>query len=584
MTYRAGDLISGALPWARPMRMGGFQIQRNFSLRPDLVTLPLPTFHGSAAVPSTVDVYLNNLRTFSGNVPAGPFEIRNLPVIAGAGTQRIVVRDVLGRETVTDQAFFASPKLLRGGMYDFSIEAGFPRIDYGLESDKYDSRPVASASLRGGIFDSLTLELRAEGTAGLLNGGAGIIAPTGTFGVASLAASASGERGGRSGAQVAASFEAAFGPAVFHMRSLRSIGDYMDLAALTADWTSPSTRFATTDYRPPRALDQVSLSFPLGSDPARLALTFTHVEDRAHESHKIFGISYSRSLTRDVNLFATAYKDFSNRDSYGIYAGLTRSFGQGVSATAGATASSSGSSFGLDATKAQPNTIGSYGWRLRDREGVEPNRAVAASYRAPFARIQGGIEQVGNALRGNAEIEGAVVVTGGDTYAANRIDDAFVIVDTGAPGVEVRHENRLVGTTDARGKLLVADLRSYQRNRITIDPKNLPVDADIPRTKEIVTPANRSGTIARFGIDTAQNAALVSFRNNGVFVPVGARGTLVGSNAHFIVGYDGAAFLRGLRSHNIVQITLADGHSCTAQFSFAPRPGTQVHIEDVSCI
>jgi outer membrane usher protein len=58
-TYRAGDTIGGGLAWTRPIRIGGLQAQRSFSLRPDLITLPLPAAAGSAAVPSTVDVFVN---------------------------------------------------------------------------------------------------------------------------------------------------------------------------------------------------------------------------------------------------------------------------------------------------------------------------------------------------------------------------------------------------------------------------------------------------------------------------------------------------------------------------------------------
>jgi outer membrane usher protein len=58
LTYRAGDMISSGLAWTRPVRLGGVQVQRDFATRPDLVTLPLPSFSGSAAVPSTVDVYV----------------------------------------------------------------------------------------------------------------------------------------------------------------------------------------------------------------------------------------------------------------------------------------------------------------------------------------------------------------------------------------------------------------------------------------------------------------------------------------------------------------------------------------------
>src|SRR4051794_32823641 len=54
--YRLGDYINGGLSWTRPVRLGGAQIIADFSLRPDLVTFPLPSVGGSVAVPSMVDV------------------------------------------------------------------------------------------------------------------------------------------------------------------------------------------------------------------------------------------------------------------------------------------------------------------------------------------------------------------------------------------------------------------------------------------------------------------------------------------------------------------------------------------------
>ena len=55
--YSLGDFITGGLAWTRPVHMEGAQIRSDFSMRPDLITFPLPTISGTAAVPSTVDVW-----------------------------------------------------------------------------------------------------------------------------------------------------------------------------------------------------------------------------------------------------------------------------------------------------------------------------------------------------------------------------------------------------------------------------------------------------------------------------------------------------------------------------------------------
>src|SRR6202021_1988287 len=80
LTARAGDVISGGLAWTRPIRLGGLQLQRDFTLRADLATQPVPVISGSAAVPSTVDVFLNNIKAFSQNIGTGPYQIVNLPM------------------------------------------------------------------------------------------------------------------------------------------------------------------------------------------------------------------------------------------------------------------------------------------------------------------------------------------------------------------------------------------------------------------------------------------------------------------------------------------------------------------------
>jgi len=161
LTGRAGDTISGGLTWTRPIRYGGLQVQRDFGLRSDLVTQPLPNLSGSAAVPSTVDVFVNNVKTYSQDVAAGPYSITNLPVVSGNGTAHVVVTDSTGRSTDTAVPFFAAPTLLAKGLTDFSADAGFARRNYGLLSADYDRRPLGSAIGRYGATQWLT---RSRGT------------------------------------------------------------------------------------------------------------------------------------------------------------------------------------------------------------------------------------------------------------------------------------------------------------------------------------------------------------------------------------------------------------------------------------
>lgn len=77
----------------RPVRLGGVQIRRDFSLRDDVVSSLLLSYPGTAAVPCTIDVYVDNVRAYSGAVPSGPFNLSNVPMVTTAGEANFVLRD-----------------------------------------------------------------------------------------------------------------------------------------------------------------------------------------------------------------------------------------------------------------------------------------------------------------------------------------------------------------------------------------------------------------------------------------------------------------------------------------------------------
>lgn len=97
LTFEAGDLITAALPWSSSVRVGGLQLSRDFAARPDLVTYPLPAFAGEAAVPTSLELFINGYRTSTTELQAGPYTLTNVPFINGAGEAVVVTTDTLGR-------------------------------------------------------------------------------------------------------------------------------------------------------------------------------------------------------------------------------------------------------------------------------------------------------------------------------------------------------------------------------------------------------------------------------------------------------------------------------------------------------
>ena len=159
----AGDVIAEGGDLGVVYRLGGVQVRRDFGNRPDLVTTALPILSGTAAVPSAVDLYVNGVRYFSGVTGPGPFQFRSLPNIGGGAKAMVLLTDAAGRETRIEKPIFFSPRLLPRGLLDFSVEAGFPRLNYGSKSFQYLDQPAASGSLRYGLKDWLTVMAHVEG-------------------------------------------------------------------------------------------------------------------------------------------------------------------------------------------------------------------------------------------------------------------------------------------------------------------------------------------------------------------------------------------------------------------------------------
>ena len=582
MTYNVGDIISGGLSWTRPTRLGGIQIRRNFTLRPDLVTMPLPELSGSAAVPSTVDVYVDNAQRASRSVPSGPFSITNLPIITGAGTARLVVRDALGRETVSETPFYASSDLLAKGLADFSAEIGFARRYYGVESNNYDERSIGSATLRYGLTNNFTIEAHAEGAENFYNAGAGSVFNVGTFGVGSVAASNS-RFGDETGYQVAASLEAELWNIKFFARTQRTFGDFNDMASVTADiarFGLPSTLY---NAKPPRSLDQASIALPSIFENLNLNFSYAQLETANFDKSRIVSMTATKPIGQKGNVFFSTFTDLERKGSFGVFAGLSWMMDGNITASTGISSDDTGTSVTADLMKSEQPVVGSTGWRVRGSYGQNDIIAASGSYRSAIGRAEAGVEKFNDSVRGTAQFEGAIIVAGGGAFLANRVSDAFSVVDVGAPDVEVFYENRPIGKTNKRGKLLVSDLRSYEDNAISIDPSNLPLDASVSTTRQVVRPSDRSGAVVDFNVSADTRPALITIRNEaGDYIQTGASAQL-NDDETTIVGYDGQVYAENIAETNTLIIRQSNGENCTVTFTAPAKANERTTIPDAVC-
>ncbi|PLT20444.1 fimbrial biogenesis outer membrane usher protein [Ralstonia mannitolilytica] len=567
-TLTLGDTVTSSLSWSRSVRLGGIQWRRNFALRPDLVTYPLPLLGGSAAVPTAVDLYVNSVRQFTGQVGSGPFVVNNAPAITGAGQAVIVVKDALGRDVVTSVPLYIDTRLLSAGLFDYAVEAGFLRNSYGLRSFDYASSPALSASLRYGLTGGLTVEGHAEATRGLGNLGGAALVRLNQAGVFSAAAAVS-QGAGQTGSQATLGYQYRNPAFNVDVQGTRTFGTYRDLASAAG---SPFFR----------SLLRATVSVPAGRTGS-LAASYIGVSDPVTGNSRIASLSYSTQLGRDFSLSASAYQDLADTRARGVLMTLTMALGSDTSAAASVGMDRGHASATVSAVRT-PDYAGGFGWQLQANQSGSDRRSVAQlNYRGRYGDAFVAAQEVNGHTSTAVDISGAFVFMDADVLPGRRINDAFALVSTeGVANVPVTFENRLMGRTNGSGHLLVPDLVSYENNHVAIDPLVLPVNAKLATSAVTVAPADRSGVLTRFRIETFRGAQIRLVDTRGQPLPAGSTATLEQNGLRYPVGYDGLVFIDALQLDNTVRVEDA-GPACVARFAYPQDAGALPTIGPLLC-
>lgn len=574
----AGDLISRSLAWSRSARLGGLQLSRNFALRPDLVTYPVAGFRGEVALPSTVDVYVNQVRQMTGSLPPGPFQVETPPSLNGAGQATLVVRDLLGRETVQTLDLYVVPQLLAEGLTDYSFEAGFLRDDFGLRSNDYRGGPVGSASLRYGLNDRLTLESHAEGASGLAQFGVGLLWQVGMFGRISGSLAASDVDG--SGTEAIGAGEK-FGVGYQYVASRFNLTAELQRASSTFR-DLPSLLGEAPPRRQLRLFSGVQLS-------PRSHVSASYVETDgvpgvngadASSAARLASIGYRRNLGSRSTLYLSAFRDFEQDNGDGVYLGWSMALGE--SAQLHSEYASADERTGVTLTSRSPYA-GGWDWMLRGSRADDSRFQAASRYTGDYGAIDVDFARDAGRERWQLGGRGALVLADRQLIARRYVQDEFALVSTnGLAGVPVLHENRPVGHTNRDGLLLLPNVNAYQPNRVAIDPLAIPFGYRLDHPDRTATPRLSAGTVVRFPIERPRAAVLVLLDAAGEPLPAGSRGELLDQGAAFVVGYDGVVYLSGLRDVNRLRVVTRAG-SCEAEFEHDPTAEAQADLGRVSC-
>jgi len=536
-SLRLGDAISRPGAWGRPVRFGGVQWTTNFAVRPGFVTFPLPSVAGEAALPSSVDLFINDALRVREALPPGPFTLPQLPVVTGEGELRVVVRDLLGREQVLRERYYASPRLLRPGLTDFSYQAGFVRSNFGRESNEY-GRALAAATYRTGFSERFTGELSAE-----LLQAQQTLGASGTFlwnplGVFTLSAAAS-RRDSRDGALAAIEFE----------RQSRNFSMSLRTQAASAGFAQLGL---PPGERAPVRLSEARLGFPLWGR-GNVGLGYVEQDHRDRPDVRLASLSYQVNAGRGsllVSAFRVETFDGARRAERVLAVTFTLPLDAHTSASLSGVRQDGRNDGTFQMQRNLPAGEG-VGYRLLARSGTAELVQAGVSVQDRVGTYTAEAARSGGEMAYRLGAAGGVAWLDGRPFLARRLTESFAVVRVGEyPGVQIYADNQPVARTDAHGSALVPRLRPYDRNALRIEQADLPLEAEIGAIEREAVPYYRSGLVVSFPVRPAHGALLRLILEDGVSPPPGAQVRVEDRAERFPVGFDGEVYLTGLAATN----------------------------------
>ena len=567
-TLRLGDVVSAPGTWGRSVRFGGIQFGTNFGTQPGFITYPMRSVRGQAILPSTVDVFINNSLVSRQNVPPGPFTINNLPVISGSGEVNLKVKDLFGREQIIVQPFYSSQALLGKGLDNFSYDLGWLRSNYGINSNDYNAWLV-SQNYRRGISDYFTGELHTELMADHLTAGFGgdyLIPQIGTL--STYVAASHSKTGANSSTQPIESTDSSLTIANSSKNSSTTNGALLllGLDRFSQSWSMGlRSQWASTGFT--EAGQLVSQFSPANQVTANLSYTtkrsgsvnvaFVSQINRDLPSSKLVTLGYGVSLGRLGSLSISALRDLEGLDTgttiytmLSIPLGVMTSSSLSAQSRRGGSGSISGNGSGntndfvASIQKNVPSGEG-YGYFLQTRSGGSSQASFTqqtyiGNYTAAAADYLG-------ITSTSFDVNGGIAILGSDIFMSRRVDQSFAVARVpDYPNITVLADNQPAGRTDQRGTALIPRLRAYDKNEISIDPTDLPLDAKILGVKVEAVPYYRSGIQVNFPVSRSNAAIFTLNTENGTPVPTGATVKIDTKEEVFRVGDDGEVYVQNL--------------------------------------
>ena len=569
-SFVIGDTVNSDGNWSRSANYFGVRWSRNFSTQPGYIYTPNPIISGSAALPSVIDVYVNNQKTFSQKINPGPFDITHLPVPGnGMGQVNLVVKDILGNEQVITKNFYQSPILLAKGENDFSLESGFLRKNYGTKSNDYQDGFAAGTYVHG-ITNSITARGRFELQPDRQAAGGDIALTLGNFALvqASVASSNDGIRG--TGNQYGANIE--------------NIGQFLKTSIGVKRFDKDFSQFASTsDETKPKTRTNAFVSFPIPMINNNISIGYISQTNWDSDPFKNAYISSGYALPYGANLALSYNKRLDTVNNWGASIVLTVPLGD-YNTRFDHTIDPSGKITDSYALSTNIPAGPGMGWSVIN-EDLKKNVKTNVTLNSNTAQYTGQINvQDGITTGKRLGVNGTIGLLDGEVFASRQVNNSsFAVVKTeGLKGIKIYNQNNMVAITNKNGTAAFP-IRPYEKTKIEIKDNEIPLEATAEVLEMYPVAYARSGLLVKFPIQMSKNALVKIHLPNDTPIPAGATVTMASSKESYIAGRNGEVYLTNLSQKNQLTVSWLE-NKCELNLEIDMTQQQEQIIGPVKCV
>ncbi|MGZ9711909.1 fimbria/pilus outer membrane usher protein [Glaciimonas sp. GNP009] len=567
-TLVVGDSITGTSSFSRQVYFGGVQWHTKFSTTPGFQAIPLPTFNGTAAVPSVVDIYVNNILRLQQPVDTGPFAINNVPVSAGQGNVQMVVHDVLGRQQVYTQSYITSTQLLKQGSKDESYEIGAMRNNFGSRNSYY-GESFSSGTLRYGISNVTTVEGHGEIMRGRQSFGFGAAAALGNIGLLSAGLAASSSERGRDTSQYL-QFDRQGDRYAFTLRSQLAGSRFWQLG-LDHDTLPPAEQFQA----------QANVSITANTN---VAFGYVSQINRGQDNVRAINVGANYNLHRSGNVSVGLLKSLT--DDRPISVNVVWVIPLSHQNTFQMTASGQKGSKFLSAEYQQAAPAeGGWGYRARESVFVSGGQDIGVNYVGTTGEYNASANRINGQSNLQLEARGGIALMGGHVRASRWLDQSFAIIEVPVTQpIDIYANNVKVGQTDKNGVGFVPRLIPYEKNNVYPDDAGLPLSMTLELEQKSVVPGPRSGSLLKFTARLSQSATVILVDETGTPFPNGTRVRVNGDQAEQEIALHGELFIPQIIYPATIVVLNDDAQPrCSIQIAATSHPQMLPRLGPFTC-